>query len=306
MKFSLVIPVAPDRDAPIISTLNELDYKKSDFEIIVEKGTNPSDNRNRGAEKAKGKIIGFLDDDATVEKGFLQDVETFFNSHEEIDIAGGPQLTPKNQKGFAKISGYALTSKFGAAGTADRYKTGKLNLDADESSLTSANLFVKREVMKKIHFDSTLFPGEDPKFIDDAKKANLKVAYCPDFVIYHKRRETLKALIRQIFNYGKVRPAKENFRETAKKPLFLIPSLFVIYLLISSVFLMLNIYSNIAIIPLFVYAILNILFSIVESIKNKNLLAFFPLLFIYPIIHISYGTGMMFGYINDNKHLNKS
>lgn len=296
MRFSLVIPVAPDRDAPIINSLKKLDYIKSNFEIIVIKGTNPSENRNNGAQKAKGEIIGFLDDDAEIEKDFLKNVERFFNDYKSIDIVGGPQLTPKSQKGFAKISGYALTSKFGAAGSSVRYKKGKLSFDADESSLTSANLFVKKDVMKKIKFNPKLFPGEDPKFIEDAKNANLRIAYSPSFVIYHKRRETLKALIKQIFNYGKVRPLKEPLKETLKKPSFLIPSIFVIYLIVSSIFLMTYTYPYIAIIPLLFYILLNICFSIFESIKNKDFKAVFALPFIYPIIHISYGTGMIYGH----------
>lgn len=301
MRFSLVIPVAPDRDAPIINSLKKLDYPKKDFEIIVIKGTNPSENRNNGAKKAKGQIIGFLDDDATVEPDFLKNVEKFFNNYKSIDIVGGPQLTPKDQIGFARISGYALTSKFGAAGSSIRYKRGKLSLDVDESSLTSANLFVRKEVMKKIEFDPKLFPGEDPKFIEDAKNANLRIAYSPNFVIYHKRRETLKALIKQIFNYGRVRPLKESFKETLKRPTFLIPSLFVIYLIFSSIFLIIYLFPYLIIIPLLFYFLLDVLFSVIESVKNKDFKAIFVLPFIYPIIHISYGTGMIYGYLTKRK-----
>lgn len=305
MRFSLVIPLAPDRDAPIIDFLKKMDYPKSQFEIIVIKGTNPSENRNNGADRAKGNIIGFLDDDAEIEPDFLKNVERFFSKYKSIDIAGGPQLTPKSQKGFAKISGYALTSKFGAAGTTTRYKKGKLSMDVDESSLTSANLFVKKDVMKKIRFNPGLFPGEDPKFIEDAKNANLRVAYSPDFVIYHKRRETLQALIKQMSNYGKVRPLKESFIGTLSKPAFFVPSLFTIYLVLSSIMLIANIYPYIAIFPLLIYILLNLLFSLIESCKNKDFKAIFVLPFVYPIIHISYGTGMIYGYFLKRKLKNK-
>lgn len=306
MKFSIVIPVAPERNAEILESLKNLDYPKKEFHVIVIKGKNPSENRNKGAKKAKGEIIGFLDDDGILEKDFLKNVEGFFKKYPWIDIVGGPQLTPKNEKGFAKISGYALASKFGASGTANRYKKGELTLNADEKLITSANLFVKKQVMEKIKFDMKLFPGEDPKFIEDARKTGFKVAYSPDFVIYHRRRPTIGKLMKQIFNYGKVRPLKERFIKTLKKPIFLIPSLFVIYLIISSVFLMLNIYPYIFIIPLIIYLILNLLFSIFESIKNKDLKAVFILPLIFSIIHISYGTGMIYGWIKkllENKNI---
>jgi len=44
MKFSLIIPVTPERDAEIIDSIKKLDYPKSEFHIVVVKGRNPSGN----------------------------------------------------------------------------------------------------------------------------------------------------------------------------------------------------------------------------------------------------------------------
>ena len=308
MKLSLVVPLAPGRNAEVIDSIKKSDYPKKEYEIIVIEGLNTSNNRNEGAKKAKGKIIGFLDDDAVIEKNLLRNAEEFFEKHKEIDIVGGAQLTPKWQKGFAKISGYALSSKFGAWKMGNRYSQQKLNLDADETMLTSANLFCKREVMKKIQFNPKLFPGEDPKFIEDAKKAGLKVAYSPDLVLYHKRRETTKALIKQIASYGRMRTMKESFSSTLKMPFFLIPSLFIIYLFLLLVLLILELFkitpiSNLEIlsIPLTFYFASDLIFSFYEALKNRHLIALIPLILIFPIIHLSYGFGMIKGYLEKHK-----
>tara|TARA_Y100000034_G_scaffold19272_1_gene21685 strand:- start:6726 stop:7685 length:960 start_codon:yes stop_codon:yes gene_type:complete len=314
MRFSLIIPLAPERGAEILDSIKKLDYPKSEFHVIIIKGKNPSDNRNKGATNAKGEIIGFLDDDAVVDEDLLKNVEEFFKEHQNIDIVGGPQLTPYDEIGFAKISGYALSSKFGAWNLSQRYSRKKLNLNADEGSITSANLFVKKNVIDKIKFDSNLFPGEDPKFIDDAKKYGFNVAYSPDLIIYHRRRPNIKSLIKQIFNYGKVRPAKESFISTLKKPFFLIPSVFFIYLIILLVLSISNptitagvigIGNNtnylslnfLLFVPLFLYIFINLGFSAYDSIKNKAYRAIFILPFIYPIIHVSYGIGMIYGHL---------
>ena len=227
MRFSLVIPVALYRDAEILNSIKEMDFSKKNYEIIIERGPNASDNRNRGFKKSRGQIIVFLDDDGIVDKDLLKNADKFFKEHPEIDIVGGPQLTPLDEKGFAKISGYALSSKFGGWNTSNRYGKKKLNLNADETYLTSAIMFCKREVMEKVKFDINLWPGEDPKFVSDAKKGGFKVAYNPDLIIYHRRRPTLKGLIKQIFNYGRVGPLREKFSDTVKRPFFLIPSLFI-------------------------------------------------------------------------------
>lgn len=319
MKFSLVVPLAPERDAPIIESIKQLDYPKSEFHVVVVKGRNPSENRNKGAERSKGEIIAFLDDDALMDRDYLKNAEKFFNEHPEIDIVGGPQLSPLDEKGFAKISGYTLSSKFGAWDVSHRYSSRGKNLNADESMLTSANLLCKKSVMDKIKFDVKLFPGEDPKFIEDAKKAGLKIAYSPDMVVYHKRRPTLKLFVKQMFKYGKTRPFKEKFSQTLGMPFFLVPSIFLIYLVSLIILTGTNLsvtgnainsnYSLIKVIPHFgfiytmplvAYFALALLFSVRDSIKNNHLSAFFALPFIYFILHLSYGSGMIWGYAKKN------
>ena len=60
MRFTLIIPLAPERDAPIIEAIKKLDYDKNKFHVVVVKGKNPSANRNKGVEKAKGEYVIFL------------------------------------------------------------------------------------------------------------------------------------------------------------------------------------------------------------------------------------------------------
>src|SRR3989344_9005028 len=132
-KFSIVIAVAPYRNAEVFNSLKNLDYDKKKYEIIVKHGYNASENRNYGVKKARGEIIYLLDDDAIVDKNILKNAEEFFNKY-KADIVGGPQLTPKDDNFFAKIFGTAIESFWGSYKMASRYKKGKLNLNADERS----------------------------------------------------------------------------------------------------------------------------------------------------------------------------
>jgi len=298
IKFSLIIPLAPERNAEIIESIHQIDYSKSKFQVIIVRGKNPSDNRNKGAAQAKGEILAFLDDDAVIDRDILKNAEHFLEQNKDIDIVGGPQLTPNDEKGFAKSSGYALSSKFGAWKMANRYSGTKEVYNVDETMLTSANLFCKKRVFEKIKFDSKLFPGEDPKFIEDAKKEGYKAAYSPNLIVYHRRRATIKGLIKQIFNYGKTRPKKESLISTIQKPFFIIPSLFALYLIALAILSLVK-FLYIWFIPLALYAILDFLFSIYESVKNNTFYSIFYLIFIFPMIHLSYGTGMIWGYVRN-------
>jgi len=51
------------------------------------------------------------------------------------------------------------------------------------------------------------------------------------------------------------------------------------------------------IVPFIAYLVLIFLFSLYDSLSNKDFKAIFILPFIYPMIHLSYGIGMIYGYI---------
>ena len=299
-RFSIVIALAPWRNAEILEYIKKLNYKKSNYEVIIIKGTNVPENRNKGVKKSKGEIILFLDDDAIIEPDFLNKVDDFFKEHPKIDIAGGPQLTPKSDKNFARISGYALTDPFGSP-VYKRYTKTNLNLDADNSFLTGALLICRKRIFKKIDFDEKVYPADDVNFIIRAKNIGLKVAYNPEIYVYHRRRASIREFARQIFNYGVTRPKKESFKETLKHPSFLIPPIFTIYIPLS---LILYNFNTLFAYPLILYAVTNILFSLYECIKNKDIkvLPVLPLLFF--IIHISYGIGFIYGSFKGFKNEN--
>ena len=289
LKFSIVIAVAPYRDAEVLKSIENLNYDKNKYEILIKKGGNPSENRNYGIKKAQGEIIAFIDDDAIIHKDLLKNAELFFNKH-DVDIVGGPQLTPRDDNFFAKLFGSAIETFWCSYKMANRYKRARLNLDADELSLTSANLFVKKNVFKKIKgFDIRLWPGEDPEFFSRAKEAGFKIAYSPDLVIYHRRRDDLFGLLKQHYKYGNVRLKKEWINKNLVNPIFIIPAIFTLYVIILPILLL---FSENFFFPIKLHLIIDIIIGIYTALK-KNLLylPFLPIVFF--LIHFSYGLGML-------------
>ena len=59
MRFSIIIPLAPERNCEVKESAENLDFGKKDYEVIIVEGKNPSLNRNKGSEKAKGEILCF-------------------------------------------------------------------------------------------------------------------------------------------------------------------------------------------------------------------------------------------------------
>jgi len=288
-EITIIIPAGEKTEIKALGTID-----KKSINVIIERGKNPSQNRNRGALKAKTDYIAFINSHTLLDKNWQKQVLRFFKQYPEIDIVGGPQLTHPSEGFFAKVSGYALSSIFGSAKASNRYKKTKLNLKADEYLITSANLICKRTVFEKIKFNEKLYPGEDPKFIDDAIKAGFKVAYSPDIIVYNLRRQSLGLLFKQVFSYGAVRPQKESLFQTLKKPYFLAPSLLVIYLILLPILISIK---SLMILPLYAYFLLDLLFSLYESIKNKSISSLALLMFIFPVIHLGYGLGFLYGLI---------
>lgn len=296
MKFSLIVPVAPDREAPILNCIKNLDYSKENYEVIVEYGTNASENRNKGIQKAKYDILCFLDDDAELPRDYLKKAEGFFKKYSDTDVLGGPQLTPKSDPFFAKVSGYVIESFFGSSNMSNRYKKGKFTLDAKEFHITSANLFIKKSVFNKTSkFNIQLWPGEDPELICRLKKLGFKIAYSPDIIIYHKRRPTFTEFFKQFFNYGKnyVNYKKRILKERISL-LHWIPTFFTLYLIL----LPLLYYNSIILAVPFMLYVISILYFSLLIVKTKKHYSAFPYLpFLYFSIHISYGLGLLRGLI---------
>lgn len=290
-KITVIIPIGPDRKMEALGSLNN---QQIPVEIIVKKGTNPSKNRNDGASEAKTQLIAFMDAHSTAPSDWSRKVIEFFNKNPSVDLIGGPQLNPPEETYIGKVSGYALGSLFGSSTSSSRYKSKKPNFNANEQFVTSANLICRKKVTQNVKFDENLYPGEDPKFIYESKKNGFKLAYIPSIFLYHRRRSTTGDLARQVFKYGYVRPKKESITETLVKPSFMAPSLFLIYLVL---FPILTLLSYLTVIPLILYLILSLYFSLTASIMNKNLIAFFILPFIFFLIHVSYGLGFIYGLI---------
>lgn len=295
LKFSVVIPVKPHQgEVPVLESLKKMDYPQERYEVIIEEGPNPSLNRNRGIKKAKGEILAFVDDDCFVDTHWLKNAERFIEEH-KVDALGGPQLTPPTDNLLSKASGHVLSSFFGSYKMSKRYKRGEEDLNADELSLTSANLFVKREVFSEIApFNSQLYPNEETELISRMRENHYKITYSPEVVVYHKRRPTFSAFFKQCMGYGAGRGRQNIIKGKHLRIFILIPIGFLLYL-ISLPFLA-NI-NPLSLSLLAIYGILNSSFSTLISIRNRDLRLLPLLSLLFFIVHLAYPLGIVKEYI---------
>jgi len=286
-RISLVIPVG--KGTPI-EALPSARAQTRPVVVLVEEGKNPSTNRNRGVQRADTPLVAFTNAHTLLREDWAEQAEQFFLDHPQIDIVGGPQLNYSGDPYFARLSGDALSSPFCTGGMSQRYQARSLNLDADEACVTSANLVCRRAVFERVRFDETLYPGEDPKFITDARKAGCKVAYAPNLIVFNRRRATLQTLARQIFNYGAARVQMHALGELFRAPQFFVPAALLVYLLALPLLILASIWT---LAPLGCYFLLALWYAIRRSVecRRPEYALLLPCLFLW--IHLAYGAGFL-------------
>ncbi len=223
MMFSVVIPVY-NAELTITYLLDSLtDQIYNEYEIIIvddcstdnfakiaesynciliqsQKNSGPAFCRNLGAKKAKGDILVFTDSDCRVSTDWLYNIYNRFLINDADAIMGRLILKPSTLLGDA-ISALG----FPAGGAIGFDKIWRVDTDGFTDSLSTCNCAVKKDVFFKVGgFDET-FPlagGEDSYFAYDLIKSNYRIKYCPDVLVYHEARKSLKNFVRWQFKRG--------------------------------------------------------------------------------------------------------
>jgi cellulose synthase/poly-beta-1,6-N-acetylglucosamine synthase-like glycosyltransferase len=282
-----------------------------DIEIIIAYGSNPSAQRNRAAEKAKGDVLYFLDSDALPgRENFLKIIE-YFSSENKV-ILGGPSLTPAESGFWQRAVTLAFTSSFGGALVKARYSRQPGPGPAHENDLILCNMAIERAFfMDAGMFNEKLYPNEENEFILRAQARGAKLVYHPDFYVSRYQRSWAWPFFRQIFNYGRGRADQFFQQGSISSPDRLVPLGFVVF---SAVFPFLKGTSKKAAHLIWLVYILLGLFFTGRGIKEiEDEFRFFAPLsgahwpgrnahkksgpqmwlsfFLFPIMHIAYGTG---------------
>jgi len=290
-RFSVIVPIGPERSAPVLPSLERLVFPADAYEVIVERGPSPSRNRNRGIAQASGDVLAFVDDDCVVEPDWLAQAAAFFDAHPEHDAVGGPQLTPASDGVLARASGHALASRLGAWRMSRRYRRGRLDLDATETVLTSANLFVRRTALARCGlFDPRLWPNEETELLHRIAATGGRLAYDPRVVVRHHRRRSLRALAGQCFRYGTGRARQTRLTGVRPGAGVAIPLLFLLYLSLLPVLVAMR---SLAAAPLLLYGGLVGAWSIATALRAREpaMLGALPAALV--AIHLSYPTGYL-------------
>ncbi len=305
--LSVIIPRKADESAEAaVQAVLQSDYPQELIEIIEVIGDNPSKQRNQGATSARGEIVYFLDNDSIVPPTLFTHVVKHYTdkalppgSPQFYAGVGGPNLTPGTDSFWQKVSGYALASFFAHFKMAARYKpVGALRVTG-EQELILCNFSIRREVfLQEGGLNETLYPNEENEFLNRLIKHGHHFLYDPEAAIERSRRKDVRSFIRQLSNYGRGRAEQilvEGF--SGKSLLFFLPAGLLGYFLLLP---LLNIgwkWLWWSFIPLCLYAIPAIVSAWLAAVDARNPLLVGILPFWYLVMHLSYGGGLVRGFI---------
>jgi len=291
VKISVVIPSSPDRSfEPVLQNLEKIRPKHVTFEVFIIKGTWPPVQRNMGIKAATGEFIFLFDDDIIIPHGSIEKALTTFEHNPDIQVVGGPNLTPPENDYIQHCFGFAHASPFVGLQTSARYRPVKGLNKVSEKHLISCNLAFRNKTLKENPFDPKIFPNEENELLSRISGKGHLLAYNPEFFVYHHRRKKLREYIKQIFNWGRGRTLHTLKRPKNFDPLFFVPLFFLLYL-VSLIWIQNSWYY----IPLAAYIILDLTFVIETGLKFKKWSSIGVMFWLFPLTHITYGIGLLSG-----------
>jgi glycosyltransferase involved in cell wall biosynthesis len=250
----------------------------------------PADARNAALGKAQGEIVYFLDDDVTIAPDLFSRALNTFTLRPEVDVIGGPNLTPLDSTSFERCAGYVLASPFGSAHVCDRYRSTGLLRRTDDRALILCNLAIRGRALASRHpvFGGELVCNEENLLLGLLERENRVMLHDPALIVYHTRRGTLSGFFQQIFRYGRGRWQNTQHLPESLSPIFMVPVFFLIYLL-SLTFVRAWWWM----LPLAIYLAMVAIFAALEAIRNKTPRHFPLMMVLFPGCHLAYAGGFV-------------
>ncbi|WP_432632255.1 glycosyltransferase family 2 protein [Brachyspira sp.] len=243
-------------------------FKDKRIKIIETGNLPPALKRAKGVEISNGEILAFLDDDTYPEKDWLKNSLRAMET-KNIKALGGPAVTSPKDNFSKQISGLIYGSALMSGKHKARYVPDKVQYVRD---YPSCNFIITKELYEKVGgFDSEYWPGEDTILCNNIMKANEKILYTPEALVYHHRRDLFFGHFKQLKGYAWHRGYfVKKFGGNSFELSYFIPSIFLLW----TVFLPIALIFNF---PIFIN---NLIPALSEKIITVFLLAPHTLYFI--------------------------
>lgn len=284
--YSIIIPVynRPQEIDELLESLTKQTYPK-DFEVLIiedgstlkseeivskytdrlnikyhfKENSGAGASRNFGMELATGNYFIILDSDCIIPPHYLEAVD-FALDENYTDSFGGADAAHDSFTNLQKAINYSMTSFLTTGGIRGSKKS------VDKFQPRSFNFGISKNAFRVTNGFSTMKIGEDIDLTFRLWENNFHTQFIEKAFVYHKRRTSLKQFFRQTFQFGNARPfLNRKYPDTAKIT-YWFPTLFMVFLLASLVFLLIGFK-----LPAGLFAIYFAALFLDSFIKNKKI-----------------------------------
>lgn len=287
-KFEVIFIDGNSTDKTVEILNKELNDKNINYKIIYNPEKITPKSVNMGIKEAKNEIIIRLDAHSEYPQNYISKCVYYINNIDADNV--GCTVKTISDSMIGKIIANVVSSKFGVGNSSFR-----TNSDSGYVDTVPFGTF-KKELFDKIgYFNEELPRSEDNEFNNRIIKSGGKVYLFNDIQVIYHPRETIYQLMRMGFDNGKWATYTGYIIPGSMKLRHFIPLFFVLGLILGIIVTLMKI-ELLAIIfgvILALYLLLDIIFTI-KNIISDGLMQAISLI-IYPLFHISYGIGSIFG-----------
>jgi glycosyltransferase involved in cell wall biosynthesis len=166
----------------------QADFPDVNFRYFVETKQGLSYARNRGIAEARGDILVYVDDDATVNKVYLRTISDFFAIHSSVYAVGGPIIPVYETQEPRWISLYTKILITGYKNEGKKIKELKFGKFPG-----GGNAAYRKVVFDKIGLFNpelgrkgvSLIGAEEKDIFDKMRKLEMPFFYLPNMILYH-------------------------------------------------------------------------------------------------------------------------
>lgn len=246
--------------------------------------------RNIGVKASVGEYVMFFDAHSIASFDYISKCVKHIQETDADNVGGVVKTLPVSGSILGRTIAAVLASRFGVGGS--KFRTG---VTSPEEVDTVPFGFYKRVVFDRIGlFNESLVRNQDIEFNLRLKRNGGKIILFPDINLVYFSRSSLRSFLKNNYENGFWVIFASRYSKQPFSLRHIIPLMFVLYLGLVILLLLLPIALTLVwVLPLLFYTVLDVLFSVEIVRKTACCKAFFVSAMIFPLLHISYGTGSL-------------
>lgn len=288
-RFEVIVVdgMSEDRTVEIVKSFSE---QHQNIKLLYNEKRATPVARNIGIKASVGEYVMFFDAHSVASFDYISKCVKHIQETDADNVGGIVRTQPVSGSILGRTIAAVLASRFGVGGS--KFRTG---VTSPEEVDTVPFGFYKRAVFDRIGlFNENLVRNQDIEFNLRLKRKGGKIILFPDIDLIYFSRSSLRSFLKNNYENGFWVIFASRYSKQPFSLRHIIPLMFVLYLGLVILLLLLPItLALVWVIPLLFYTILDVLFSVEIVRKTACCKAFFVSAMIFPLLHISYGTGSL-------------